>query len=82
MKAFIGVFYTCAALKVNIHNSNQIWYYESSNDLFASTMSLKRCHFLTRFIEFGEKASREERWQFDKFACIRDFFETVNEKNT
>ena len=23
----------------------------------------------------------KERWQFDKFACIRDFFETVNEKN-
>ena len=41
----------------------------------------KRFHFLTRFIEFDDKASREERWQFDKFACIRDFFETVNEKN-
>ena len=44
-------------------------------------MSLKRFQFLTRFIEFDDKASREERWQFDKFACIRDFFETVNEKN-
>ena len=44
-------------------------------------MSLKRFLFLTRFIEFGDKASKKERWQFDKFASIKDFFETVNEKN-
>ena len=81
MKAFIGIFYVRAALKVNIHNSNQIWYHKSSNDLFAATMSLKRFPFLTRFIEFDDKASTEERWQFDKFACIRDFSEIVNEKN-
>ena len=81
MKAFIGIFYIRAALKVNIHNSNQIWYYESPNDLFAATMLLKKFYFLTWFIEFNDKASREESWQFDKFACIRDFFETVNEKN-
>ena len=81
MKAFIGIFYIRAVLKVNIHNSNQTWQHNSSNDLFAPTMSLKRFHFLTRFIEFDDKASREERWRFDKFACIRDFFETVNEKS-
>ena len=81
MNAFNGIFYIRTALKVNIHNSNQIWYHESSNDLFAATMSLKRFHFLTGFIEFDDKASREKRWQFDKFACIRNFFETVNKKN-
>ena len=54
MKAFIGIFYIHATLKVTIHNSNQIWYHESSNDLFAATMSLKRFHFLTRFIEFDD----------------------------
>ena len=43
-------------------------------------MSLKRFHFLTRFIEFDDKASREEMWQFDKFVCISDLFATVNEK--
>ena len=80
MNAFIGIFYIRAALKVNTCNSNETWYHESSNDLFAATMSLKRFHFLTGFIE-SDKASREERWQFNKFACIRDFFETVNEKN-
>ena len=78
-KTFIGKFYILSALKVNIHNSNQIWYHESSNDLLVATISLKRFHFLTGFIEFDDKASREERWQFDMFACIRDFFEIVNE---
>ena len=61
MKAFIRIFYIRAALTVNIYNSNQIWYHESSNYLFAATMSLKRFHFLTRFIEFDDKASREGR---------------------
>ena len=61
MNAFNGIFYIRTALKVNIHNSNQIWYHESSNDLFAATMSLKRFHFLTGFIEFDDKASREKR---------------------
>ena len=80
MKEFIGIFYICSALKGNIHNSNQIWYHESSNDLSATTASLERFYFLTRSIEFAN-ASRERRWQFEKFACIRDFFETVNENN-
>ena len=80
MKAFTGIFYIRAALKVNTCNSNQICYHDSSNDLFAATVLLKRFHFLTRFIE-SDKASREERWQFNKFACIREFFETVNETN-
>ena len=83
MKAFIGIFYVRAALKVNIHNSNKILYHESesSNDTFTATMPLTRFHFLKRIIEFDYKASREGRWQFDKFACIRDIFETLNEKN-
>ena len=62
MKGFIGIFYIRATLKVNIHNSNRIWYHKSSNDVFAPTMSLNRFDFLTRFIEFYDKASREERW--------------------
>ena len=44
-------------------------------------MLLTRFHFLKRIIEFDDKASREGRWQFEKFACIRDIFETLNEKN-
>ena len=60
MEASIGIFYMSAALKVNIHNSNQIWYHESSNDLHPARMSLKRFYFLTRFIEIDDKASREK----------------------
>ena len=29
MKAFIGIFYIRATLKVSIQNSNQLWYHES-----------------------------------------------------
>ena len=81
MEASVGIFYMSAALKVNIHNSNQIWYHGGSNDLPPARISLKRFYILTRFIEIDNKVSREERWQFDKLVCITDFFETVNEKN-
>ena len=54
---------------------------ESSNDTFTATISYKRFHFLKRIIEFDDKASREEKWEIDKFACIRNIFETLNEKN-
>ena len=64
MKAFIGIFYVRAVLKVNVHSSNKILYHESesSNDTFTETMSYKRFHFLKRIIEFDDKAPREERW--------------------
>ena len=58
MKEFTGILYIRAVLKINIHYSNQIWYHESSNDLYAVTISFKRFHFLTRFIEFDDKATR------------------------
>ena len=36
---------------------------------------------MTRFVVVDDKASKEERRQFGKFACLRAFFKTVNEKN-
>ena len=44
-------------------------------------MSLKRFHFLTRFIAFDDKVSGKESRKFKKFAWIRDFLETINETN-
>ena len=44
-------------------------------------MSLNRFSFITRFLQFEDRSTREERKKYDKFACFRDFFEKVNENN-
>ena len=44
-------------------------------------MSLNRFSFITRFIQFDDRSTREERKMYDKFACFRDFFEKANENN-
>ena len=81
LRAYIGILYLRGAKKQNLSCGNVIWYHESALDIFAATMSKQRFQFLSRFIEFDDKTNRAERWKFDKFACIRDFFEEVNKRN-
>ena len=57
IKAFFGILYVRAALKVNMLSTKTIWYHESSNDLFAVTMSMDRFNFLSFFLTFDDKIS-------------------------
>ena len=47
--------------------------------------SLLRCPktfmFMSCFITFDDKEKRPDRWKTDKFACIRELFEAMNERN-
>ena len=45
---------------------------------FAAAMSMKGFQFISRFVEFDVKKTREERWKPDKFACMRYIFDEVN----
>ena len=47
-------------------------------NFFEATMSLNCFVFMLRFITFDEKSTRAERWRYDKFACMRSFFESFN----
>ena len=58
-------------------NQNVIWNHEAAHSIFGAAMSLSRFQLITRFITFGDKAAREDRWQYDKFTCMREFFEAV-----
>ena len=78
LKVFFGLLYLRALLKSNISLVVTMCYYESSNDIFAATMSIKRFHFISRFTEFDVKEIREERWKYDKFPCMRYIFDEVN----
>ena len=71
LKAFFGLLYLRASLKSNLALADVIWYQESSNDLFAATMSMKRFQFISRFIEFDVRKTCEEYWKHDKLACMR-----------
>ena len=54
IKAFFGLLYIRAPLKVNMLSTKTIWYHESSNDLFAATMSMNRFSFLSTILTFDD----------------------------
>ena len=56
--AFLGVLYLRGVLRQNLHSRELIWYHESSNDVFAATMSEKRFAFLSTAISFDDKETR------------------------
>ena len=44
-------------------------------------MPEKRFKFISYFITFDHKRTRADRWKTSKFACIRELFEAINERN-
>ena len=81
LKVYFRILYLRAALKQNQRDSvfqYSIWYHESSCSVFTTTMSLNRFSFITGFLQFDGRSSREECKKYDKFACFRDFFEKLN----
>ena len=70
MKAFLGLLYLRARLKLNMLDCETIWHHETANNLFEATMPLNRFIYISRFIIFDEKSTGEERWGYDKFACV------------
>ena len=81
LKALIALLYLKAALQLNILKTREIFFHESSHEIFAATMSYNRFAFRICFLEFDEKESRQQRWKEDKFAAIREFFMKMNESN-
>ena len=71
LKALIGLLYLRAALQLNIFKTREIFFHESSHEIFAATMSYNRFAFLIHFLEFDDKETRWQRWREDKFATIQ-----------
>ena len=46
-----------------------------------ATILLHRFKFICRLITFGDKETRSDRWKTDKFPCMRELFEDMNERN-
>ena len=81
IRAFIGLLYLRARLKLNLFDRESIWHHETANDFFESTMSLNLFVFISRLITFDERDTRDDHWKYDKFACMQDFFEEFNANN-
>ena len=81
ISTFFGILYLRAAFKLNLMNQNIIWNHEAAHSIFGAGMSLSRFQFITNFVTFDDKETREDRWQYDKFACMRELFEAVNVNN-
>ena len=81
LKVLIGIIYIRTALQLNIFRTRDVFFHESSNDIFQSVMSYNRFAFVLRFLEFDDKDIRPGRWEEDKYAAIRSFFEKVNVNN-
>ena len=73
VKALIRLFYLRVALQLNIFKTREIFFHESSHEIFAATMSYNRFAFQIRFLEFDDKETRRQRWREDKFAAICEF---------
>ena len=78
LRAWFGLLYLRGALQLNLRDTDDVWYHETACNIFAATMQRKRFSFLMRIISFDDWTTRKERWQADKFAPFREFFEFVN----
>ena len=81
IKAFIGLLYLRGAINFNTTDVNIVFSHEATHKVFSATMAKNRFKFLEQFIQFDDKHTRPERWRGDKYAAIREFFESVNVQN-
>ena len=60
LKALIRLLYLRAALQLNIFKTREIFFHESSHEIFTATMSYNHFAFLIRFLKFDDKETRRQ----------------------
>ena len=73
--ALIGLIYIRGLFCWNNHRARIVLNDKTGHPIFGATMSVNRFAFLTSNICFDDEESRPERWQADRFAAFREFFE-------
>ena len=79
IRAWIGLLYTRAVLRQNLISVKRLYQHQHANPIFKSIMSENRFVFLTGLIQFDDTEDRAERWESDRFAAFRDFFNAFND---
>ena len=81
-EAFIDILYLRAGFRLNIIlDIELIWNHESAPDISGATMLLHRFKFICCLITFDDKETQNECRKTDKFACMREPFESIDERN-
>ncbi|CAH2006447.1 unnamed protein product [Acanthoscelides obtectus] len=78
ISAFIGILFLIGTLRSSIKNAHKIWNNSKGSGIEACylAMSEKRFRFILRCLRFDDITTRNERREIDKFAPIREVFET------
>ena len=78
MSVFIGLFLYRGLWKQNTLSINKLFSEKYGPPIYAATMSRNRFVFLLKHICFDDERTRDERWNEDRFAAIRELFESFN----
>ena len=78
VRALMGLFHLCGALNQNLHSVKDLFYHDSSCDVFAATMNCMRFYFQCQMVQFDDKETRAERWRMDRFTVLWKIFESFN----
>ena len=78
VRALMGLFHLCGALNQNLHSVKDLFYHDSSCDVFAATMNCMRFYFLCQMVQFDDKETRAERWRMNRLTALGKIFESFN----
>ena len=80
LRAFYGLSYARGAQHANMTNYHKLWRDSCyGHPIYSACLSRHRFAFLRHHITFDDPDTREERWQHDRFAAMRQFFEAAND---
>ena len=77
--ALFGMMYTRAVLKQNLLSVTRLYQHQHSNPIYKAVVSQNRFEFLLRIVQLDNVEDRELRWDEDRFAAFRDFFNSFNQ---
>ena len=79
IRAFLGLQYLRGLAGLNNHDIAHLYHPTMGPPHFSATMSKNRLQFLYACVCFDDFTTREKRWKHDRFAAIRNLFETFNQ---
>lgn len=77
--AFFGLLYISGVKKFSHTNLEELWSIAFGTSIFRTTMSMNRFKFIGCCLRFDDKTTRAERKSTDKFAPIRNIWESFVE---
>lgn len=77
--AVVGLMYFRGLFCLNNHHVNLLFSDKYGPAFFSATMSRNRFKFIFQNLRFDDFATRQERWEKDRFAAMRELFESFND---